>query len=88
MHCWRRSCCCPYAPVRRRPRRSRRTTRPPVTELEDYESVDWLVISLDPEDYGIVYDIDHMNVRDFPLAKLCVYCLYADGAYADRKSVV
>lgn len=56
---------------------------PPVTELEDYESVDWLVISLDPEDYGIVYDIEHMNVRDFPLAKLCVYCLYADGAYAE-----
>ena len=32
---------------------------PPATEPEGYESVDWLVISLDPEDYGIVYDIDH-----------------------------
>lgn len=56
---------------------------PLVTEPEDDERVDWLVISLDPEDYGIVYDIDHMNVRDFPLAKLCVCCLYADGAYAE-----
>ena len=69
--------CAPEAP-------SQPENDPPlVTELEDYESVDWLVISLDPEDYGIVYDIDHMNVRDFPLAKLCVYCLYADGAYAE-----
>ena len=69
--------CAPEAPSQRE------NDPPPVTEPEGYERVDWLVISLDPEDYGIVYDIDHMNVRDFPLAKLCVYCLYADGAYAE-----
>lgn len=45
--------------------------------------VDWQVISLAPNDYGIVYDTDHMDVKPFPLAKLCVYYLYSDGAYAE-----
>ena len=46
-------------------------------------AADWQVLSLHPEDYGIAYDTESMDVGGFPLAKLCVYYLYSDGAYAE-----
>lgn len=40
-------------------------------------------VSIDPADYGIVYDTEHMpDWETCPLSYLCAYYLGADGAYA------
>ena len=40
-------------------------------------------VSIDPTDYGIVYDTEHMpDWETCPLSYLCAYYLGADGAYA------
>jgi len=50
----------------------------------DLEEPAWPVLSVAPEDYGIVYDaksIEHLP--EYPLDKLMAYCLGADGAFAE-----
>lgn len=49
------------------------------------ENYSWQVVSMAPEDYGIVYDDDTALTGwgDYPLDKLCAYYLGSDGAYAE-----
>ena len=53
----------------------------------EYEIVDWNVVSINPSDYGITYEmltfIEPPNFSEFTLAKLCAYHLYTDGAGAE-----
>ena len=51
-----------------------------------FENTAWQVVSLAPEDYGIVYDVNSMEFEQFPLDKLMAYYLGSDGAYAEGSS--
>ena len=53
------------------------------SDFVSFENTSWQVISIAPEDYGIVYDVDNMEFEQFPLDKLIAYYLSSDGAFAE-----
>jgi hypothetical protein len=53
----------------------------------DLEKPDWPVVSIVPEDYGIVYEPESLSeLAGYPLDKLIAYYLGSDGAYAEGSS--
>lgn len=51
----------------------------------EFETPNWQIVSIAPEDYGIVYD-DNLNFNAYSLDKLITYFLGSDGAYAEGSS--
>lgn len=53
----------------------------------EYETVDWNVVSIEPEDYGITDEmlsfIEDPHFSEYTLAELCAYDLHTDGAGAE-----
>ena len=54
------------------------------TNVIEFENPSWQVMSINYEDYCIVYDLDEMSDFDqFPLSKLVAYVLGSDGAHTE-----